>query len=229
MINTEWMQHLRELNTVSILLRYVIAVLCGGAIGIEREQKHRPAGFRTHILVCIGAVTAMLVGTYLAEAGYTTDVARIGAQVISGIGFLGAGTILVTGRHHIKGLTTAAGLWTTACMGLAVGAGFYEAAVIGTILIIAASSYMFRLGRGVLERSNYLRLYVELAELGDIGKFTHRMKVNDIVVISLDIERSESNNITALLCELECPHNIGRTKTIEIISQIDGVKVVEEL
>ena len=229
MIHTDWMEHLRDINTASILLRFVLAVLCGGAIGIEREHKQRPAGFRTHILVCIGAVTAMLLGIYLSERGYQTDVSRIGAQVISGIGFLGAGTILITGKLHIRGLTTAAGLWASACIGLAIGAGFYEAAVIGSVLIIVVSSYLFRLGRGVVEKSKILYLYIELEELGDVGAFSRGLKNSGISVINIDIERSEKKGVTAVLCDLECPGSTSHNEAIELIQNIEGVKAVEEL
>ena len=131
------------------LLRLAVAMFCGGAIGLERGKKRRPAGFRTHMLVCIGATLAMLVSQYLSMMETTfwaalvspnapkTDLSRLGAQVINGIGFLGAGTIIVTGRQEVKGLTTAAGLWASACMGLAIGAGFVELAffALQTLLI----------------------------------------------------------------------------------------------
>jgi len=124
-----------------ILLRTVLAVALGGAIGIERESKHRPAGFRTHTLVCVGASTVMLVSEllfahYYAEFGVLSDPARMGAQVVSGIGFLGAGTIMRYGAN-VHGLTTAASIWATGCIGLAVGAGFYAlAATVAVIILI---------------------------------------------------------------------------------------------
>ena len=133
--------YLREMNFVSVMFRLILAMVCGGMIGLERGRKRRPAGFRTYMLVCLGAALTMLLSQYefamvmgpwkgiAQELGMKTDVSRFGAQVINGIGFLGAGTILVTGRQEVKGLTTAAGLWASACMGLAIGAGFYECVV----------------------------------------------------------------------------------------------------
>ena len=118
---------LRGFNEISVTLRFVLAVLFGGIIGLEREHKHRPAGFRTHILVCMGAASVMMTSQYLINlvnsgvASFTCDPARLGAQVISGIGFVGAGTIMVTKRRQVKGLTTAAGLWDSAIIGLAIG------------------------------------------------------------------------------------------------------------
>lgn len=128
--------YLREMNMASVLFRLVLAMFAGGILGLERVRKRRPAGSRTYMLVSVGAALAMLLGQYefamvtgpwaeaAAEIGQRVDVSRFGAQVINGIGFLGAGTILVTGRQQVKGLTTSAGLWASACMGLAIGAGF---------------------------------------------------------------------------------------------------------
>lgn len=144
----EGLAYLREMNVASVLLRLTVAMLFGGFIGLERERKRRPAGFRTYMLVCLGAALTMLLSQYESymvthawhetamEIGLRTDVSRFGAQVINGIGFLGAGTIIVTGKQEVKGLTTAAGLWASACMGLAIGAGFYECVLLGFLLIL---------------------------------------------------------------------------------------------
>lgn len=120
---------LRDVTIWSVALRMTLAVVCGGIIGIEREYKRRPAGFRTHILICLGAAMTTLTSQYLyLVLGQYTDMARLGAQVVAGIGFIGAGTIIVTRRQRVKGLTTAAGLWAAAIIGLALGGGFYEGA-----------------------------------------------------------------------------------------------------
>ena len=117
---------LRDVTVLSTTVRMVLAVLCGGIIGIEREYKRRPAGFRTHILICLGATMTTLTSQFLyLNMHYYTDMARLGAQVVAGMGFIGAGTIIVTRRQRVKGLTTAAGLWTAAIVGLALGGGFY--------------------------------------------------------------------------------------------------------
>ena len=117
-----------------IIIKIVMILLLAGIIGWNREKQGRPAGFRTHILVGIGSTIVMIVSILLHEIYPEADPARIAAQVISGIGFLGAGTILVQGST-VKGLTTAASLWTTAAIGLAVGAGFYFTAIIGTLIV----------------------------------------------------------------------------------------------
>lgn len=124
---------LLEPNLLTLVIRTLLALLCAGIIGYDRDSQGSAAGIRTHILVCIGAMIAMCTGEFVSMY-YSADAERIGAQVVSGIGFLGAGTIMVN-RGHIKGLTTAAGLWASACIGLAIGTGFYEAAIVGTFAV----------------------------------------------------------------------------------------------
>ena len=137
--------YLGEVNFLSTFVRLALAMLCGGVLGMERGKKNRPAGFRTYMLVCVGATLVMLTNQYICMEYGTGDPARLGAQVISGIGFLGAGTIIVTGRNRVKGLTTAAGLWACACVGLAVGIGFYSGAIIGCTLILVVMSVLHRI------------------------------------------------------------------------------------
>lgn len=130
---TDYIPILAGPNIISLLVRMLLVILCAGLIGYDRDTHGSAAGFRTHILVCMGAMIAMSTGQYAAMY-YTADVTRIGAQVVSGIGFLGAGSIIVN-KRHIKGLTTAAGLWASACIGLALGIGFYEGAIVGTFAV----------------------------------------------------------------------------------------------
>ena len=123
----ENLSFLRELTPLSVMFRILVAVLFGGLIGLEREYKRRPAGFRTHILICLGACMTTMTSQFLSfTMGYAVDLSRLGAQVVAGIGFIGAGTIIVTRQQRVKGLTTAAGLWSCAILGLTVGAGFFE-------------------------------------------------------------------------------------------------------
>ena len=125
------------MDAPSVFLRMALAVLCGAVIGLERSYKNRPAGIRTHILICVGATVASVTGLYLyLNAHLPADISRIGAQVVSGLGFIGAGTIIVTNRHTIKGLTTAAGLWASGIIGLALGAGYYEGGLAATALVL---------------------------------------------------------------------------------------------
>lgn len=127
---------LLEPNFITILIRTILALLCGGIIGYDRNVHGAAAGMRTHILVCLGAMIAMSIGQFSAILYEGVDASRIGASVVTGIGFLGAGSIIITRGNRIQGLTTAAGLWAAGCIGLAIGISFYEAAIIGTLAVI---------------------------------------------------------------------------------------------
>ena len=152
----------RELNFLAITVRLVLAVLCGGAIGMEREYKRRPAGFRTHILICLGAAVTTLTAQYIYLVLHLyTDVARLGAQVVAGIGFIGAGTIIVTKRQHVKGLTTAAGLWTSAIIGLVCGAGFAECAIFATVMVLVAELLLIKIEYRLTGQKRDINLYIE--------------------------------------------------------------------
>ena len=167
---------LRELNWASIVLRLTLAILCGGIIGIERGRKGRTAGFRTHVLVCIGATLTVLTNQYMMQYFGGGDPARLGAQVINGIGFLGAGTIIVTAHNRIKGLTTAAGLWASACVGLAVGIGLYEVALVSGASIFLVLTLLHRSELGLRRRSNVVEFYVELDPHVPLGSFLRSAK-----------------------------------------------------
>lgn len=163
----------RDITLLSALLRIVAAVVIGGVIGMERGWHGRAAGMRTHILVCLGSTLTALVGIYAVEVlKLNSDPLRVGAQVVSGIGFLGAGTILITDRAHVTGLTTAAGLWATAAIGLALGIGFYEAALLSVILILAANETLPRMERRMEARSIGGHIYAELNDVSRVNDFT---------------------------------------------------------
>lgn len=152
---------LRDFTLLSVAVRMVLAVICGGIIGMERALRRRPAGFRTHILVCLGAAMTTMTSQYLyLYLDYYTDMARLGAQVIAGIGFLGAGTIVIS-RQRVRGLTTAAGLWAAAIIGLAVGAGFYEGAILTTVLVELAATVFLKLEKQVITRTSNIHIFLE--------------------------------------------------------------------
>ena len=148
--------NLHEINLLSITLRLVLAVICGGVIGLNRAMNKRPAGFRTHILVCLGATLVMLTNQYMVDIiGLATDPARLGAQVVTGVGFLGAGTILMRGGgRKVEGLTTAACLWACACIGLALGIGFYSAAIITTLLVFLSLTVIMKFATDIYKPFN---------------------------------------------------------------------------
>ena len=161
----------RPLSLFSIILRIVVAIVFGGIIGFERGIKNRPAGMRTYMLVALGSAIVMMTNQYANQAYGAGDIVRMGAQVVSGIGFLGAGTIIVTHRNQIKGLTTAAGLWSAACMGLAVGLGLYELALVGGFMIFVVLTLLHNLDNRMRRRTRMVEIYVELCPEYSIGDF----------------------------------------------------------
>ena len=167
---------LHSLNLLTVAIRLSLAVLLGGIIGLERGANKHPAGFRTHILVCVGAALAMLTNQYIYDYfGEVSDPSRLGAQVITGVGFLGVGTILVTGRYRIRGLTTAAGLWASACIGLAIGIGFYSGALIAAALVFISLALLPKLEAAFYENSRTLGLYVELNSIKNLKPFINTL------------------------------------------------------
>ena len=142
----EVLELLQELTPWSVLFRTALSLLFGGCIGLERGYHGRAAGLRTHILVCLGACMSAMIGLFAAwELGFSNDPLRVGAQVVSGIGFLGVGTIIVQNHSQVTGLTTAAALWATACVGLAVGIGFYSGALVAFLAILVTTTLLIRL------------------------------------------------------------------------------------
>lgn len=160
---TEFIEFMRELNWITVPVRLLLAMIIGGIIGIERGKQGRAAGMRTHILVSIGSALTVMIGFYLyGILDFVTDPLRIAAQVISGIGFLGVGTILIKGRFQITGLTTAAGLWATATIGLALGAGFYEGAIVTFLIIVLTITILHRFEYRITKRYNRFGIYIEI-------------------------------------------------------------------
>lgn len=213
------------------VLRMVLAVICGGIIGIERESKRRPAGFRTHILICLGASMTTLVSQYLVIYMHLfTDLARLGAQVVSGMGFIGAGTIIVTKRRQVKGLTTAAGLFTTAIVGLAAGAGFFEAALITTGLVLVAELLLSRLEYFIMSTSRNLNLYIEYKVNDSLVQMTEYLRLHHVGVSDLQVTKSgaASQNPCAIF-SLDLPRKFSHDKLMTALAGIDGVVSVEEL
>ena len=135
----------------TVIIRTVLVIFCAGIIGYDRNVHGANAGLRTHILVCLGAMLAMTTGQYAYLYYGSVDPTKIGAQVVSGIGFLGAGSIIMTHDNRVQGLTTAAGLWASACIGLAIGIGFYEGAIIGTVAVFFTERVMRRLSKSIVE------------------------------------------------------------------------------
>lgn len=169
-----WNVYIVNLSFISIILRMILAALVGGIIGSERGRSGSPAGLRTHILVCVGSAMTALISVYITQGGGFDDVARIPAQVISGIGFLGAGMIIVKKNNVITGLTTAAGMWATATIGIALGYGFYLGALIATGVCIVTASFLTRLER---KSRKSMHIYAEISKTEQAGKIADEIRV----------------------------------------------------
>ena len=222
--------NLVEINTLSIFVRLSLAVVCGGILGIERGSKKRPAGFRTHVLVCIGASLAMMTSQYIYQNFGVSDPSRIGSQVVSGIGFLGAGTIIITGMQQVKGLTTAAGLWAAACMGIAIGIGFYEGAIIGCIFIFVVMTILHKLDEYVATTAKVVDLYMELEDIIHVKSFLNVVRENGIHVSSIEISRPKSVEAgVGVLLTLEHIVKKQRSELLSFLGSIEGVRFIEEL
>ncbi len=222
---------LREVTIWAVVLRVVIAALVGGLLGLERGMKNRPAGMRTHMLVCVGACLIMLTNQYIYQVTGSGDPVRMGAQVISGIGFLGAGTIVVTRRNQIKGLTTAAGLWSSAGVGLAVGIGFYEAAIIGALAIFAVITLLQRMDNSMHRRSKQVEAYIEIAKDVSLGDALRDIRERGVDVSNVQREQgtdSISGN-RAYIVTLKAKKRGNHQKIIETVLDIPSVAYLEEL
>ena len=213
------------------VIRLVLAVICGGIIGIERERKRRPAGFRTHILICLGASLTTLTSQYLyLELMLFTDLARLGAQVIAGIGFIGAGTIIVTKRRQVKGLTTAAGLWTSAIVGLAIGAGFIEAALIATAFILLAEILLARIEYFLMASAKTINLYVEYKDNDALSLMTEYFRNHGVSVTDWQLSRSGAGTENpCAIFSLDLPRKLEQEKMLTALAEMQGIASVEEL
>ena len=237
------MDVLRELNLLSILVRLFLAMFLGGIVGLERGRKHRAAGFRTYMLVCMGAALTMLLGQYqdlmlttrwalqVSEVGGRSDIARYGAQVISGIGFLGAGTIVLTGRKEVKGLTTAAGLWACACMGLAIGAGFYECVILGLALVFLCIRVLPLLEIRMRKRSRRMNLYIEFSQIQEIRAVTACLRQLGVTVTDVEIEpgQKEFQEYSNAILSLKLKGKQSHSEILSAVSQLDHLHKIDEM
>lgn len=222
---------IREVTYAAIAVRIAVAVVLGGIIGLERGLKNRPAGLRTYMLVCVGACLIMVTNQYIYQVFGTGDPVRMGAQVVSGIGFLGAGTIVVTKRNQIKGLTTAAGLWAAAAVGLSVGIGLYEAAVIGGGVIFIVLSLIHNWDNKMRQNSKMVEIYVELTQATNLGDFLRKIREMDLEIESIQteqesvVEEGKRSYIIMLKAKRKRNHEI----LYQNIRDIEGVDYVEGL
>ncbi len=214
----------------SVLLRLGLALVAGSIVGGERGHKNRPAGLRTYVLVCLGAALATMTNLYISEQ-YGGDATRIPSQVISGIGFLGAGTILVTKRNQVRGLTTAAGLWAVASLGIAIGAGFYSAAVIAFFFALFALHTLSRVDRHLIDKSGRTSVYIELERPADLTHLIRILREHHIRIDIMDTTRLKDMGQVSLAVTLylNTEHPMTNSKMMELITSQSGVIYAEEL
>ena len=227
----EPLAELREITVLSVALRIATAIIVGGLIGLERGLKNRPAGLRTYMVVCLGACLIMLTNQYIYQATAVGDPVRMGAQVISGIGFLGAGTIIVTRRNQIKGLTTAAGLWAAAGVGLAVGIGFYEAALAGAFAIFFVMTMLQKMDNKMHRSTKVIEIYVELKREYPLGDFLQDIRNMDIEVRDTMREQDSDINdgVRAYFTTLKLQKRQNHLEVIDQIRVLPGIICIEEL
>lgn len=222
----------REMTLLGVAVRMISAVICGGMVGLEREFKRRPAGFRTHILICLGASVTILTNLYLYQVlNLYTDISRMGAQAIAGIGFIGAGTIIVTKRRRVKGLTTAAGLWAISAIGLVCGAGYLELAYFSTAMILVAEMLLVRLEYRFARKVEDVNLYIEYRHSVCIEQIMHALKEHKIPVLNLEITRiteGEEHRYCAII-EVEARKEELDGSVMASLNAIDDVTNIEEL
>ena len=235
------------MTVLSILARLGLAVLIGGAIGYERESKNRPAGFRTHILVCIGAAIISLISTKMSEDAVRqilinpdlaevikVDIGRLGAQVISGIGFLGAGTILHN-KGSIKGLTTAASLWVVGCLGLAVGYGYYYISILGAVVCIVVLVNLKKIQSRLFLDSNDKRIEIRYIDRKKTIEALDELFIRkNIQVINIEFPMDEEASyndmpIRKSVYTIITPKNISNEDILLMLAKIETVVNAQQL
>ncbi|MSS07191.1 MgtC/SapB family protein [Clostridium sp. WB02_MRS01] len=222
----EAIEYLEKVNLISISVRILMSMICGGLIGIERGRSNQPAGMRTYMLVCMGAAVVMMTGQYMYDHFQTGDPARLGAQVISGIGFLGAGSIITFGKTKIKGLTTAAGLWTAACIGLSIGIGFYIAGIISTLAVSLIMTQFKKLEYRLIIDDVWLSVYMEMddtAKMADIAR--------EIAGVGLEIDEvqigKKRKGFQKAVINLKNTEHRGRDEVLKYLENMESIQFVK--
>lgn len=214
----------------NILIRIFAALIIGAVIGIDRGAKRRGGGARTTITVCLGAAMVMLIEQYLERIyGGNINVTRIAAQVVSGVGFLGAGSILVSG-HQIKGLTSAASIWTCACVGLAIGIGFIDGAAVLTLCWLLGVHIVPFIEDKLYKHSKYMTLYIELEDGKAITAMSRRLKDDECVIDTFDVDKPKAKGQKfQVVTTFKMPRHINKEEYLRLIQDMKGVLSVTEV
>ena len=218
-------------SVLAVAIRLFFALIVGLIIGIDRERKRRVAGIKTHILVCLGSALVMITSQYMmVEFGDMADISRMGAQVISGVGFLGVGTIIVTGRNQVKGLTTAASIWVCACVGLAAGIGFIEGVVITLLLLVFTLKVLGRLDTLVQKSAKEVDLYIDFKDNKGVLLFCEKMKKDGYRIVKMQIGKCENENDPPnILVSVRTKDRDQVARLAVELRRMSYIKAVEEL
>ncbi|AKA68764.1 MULTISPECIES: MgtC/SapB family protein [Clostridium] len=228
------------MRVYEVAVRLLLAIIIGGLIGYEREYQNRPAGFRTHILVCIGACVISMIQLYDVQktvemigqnpqlsSALKADIGRIGAQVVSGVGFLGAGTILHE-KGSVKGLTTAASLWVVACIGLAVGLGYYVLSILSTVAVVIALVSLKKFEAKFIDKSNLVKLEIEYMDKQGMVQMVNgyfegkNIKIKNIEFLIEEVDGCEDGCMKSLYTIL-IPRHIRKSEIIKHLASIEEV------
>lgn len=217
-------------NLHNVLIRVIVAAVLGGVIGLDRGMKHRGAGTKTITVVCLGATLVMLTEQYI-QINFPglANMNRLAAQVISGVGFIGVGTI-ITSKHRVRGLTTAATLWASACVGLAVGIGFIEGGILITVMMLVSLHLLPYVEHFATRHSRYCNVFIDLEKSRDLHEVIHDLKEAEIVIDSMDMSESrivgEGISVHLVLC---IKKSSQRTEVYDILMKSDKVVSVDFL
>lgn len=215
------------------LVKLILASVCGALVGLEREMRGRPAGLKTFSLVCLGATLIMITNDYIYQfiSQGNGDLSRMAAQVVSGIGFLGAGSIMVTSHNRVQGLTTAAALWVTAALGIAIGAGFYFGSIAGLCVLLASSVGYKKIDELIMARSKKMVLYVEGKDESYLLRMVDFFHENNMKVTSVKRKTQDkwySENVCVIV-SVEFEKRKLHRDVLRQIRKLDGVRYVEEI
>lgn len=222
---------LQDVTLLSVITRIGLSILIGGILGAERGIRNRPAGFMTYVLVCMGSTLVMLTNQYISAMMPGTDPTRFGAQVISGIGFLGAGTIIVTRKDEIRGLTTAAGLWFAAGIGLAIGCGFYTGAIVGCLFCVFVLTSLKKIDVYIKKHARSMEIYLEYSmafSMRNLSQFTEKYGYE-----LFDMQRGKiktlQEDMGTVVFSIDLSKNTDHQKIINDLYSIEGVEYVQEI
>lgn len=215
------------INLFSIVLRIAVSVMCAGILGIERGKANQSAGMRTYILVSLGATVVMLTGQYMFDKFAAGDPARLGAQVVSGIGFLGAGSIIVEGKTKVRGLTTAAGLWASACIGLAVGIGFYMGGIIAAIMVYLVISKFKSFSDHFTHNDVILRIYIEFGEMSELNSLFATIESFGLQVLDTLLNNPKNCGSYNAVISIKNPEDRTQEQVLGYLKKLQGIKRVK--